>query len=46
MSVGVFYTGKQPLPKIADLIDSQALCPQTGKMFTQNDINQIFLVTS
>lgn len=43
-SVGAFYAGKQVPPKIADLIDSRALCPKTGKMFTQKDLNQIFLV--
>jgi hypothetical protein len=43
-SVGVFYAGKQVPPEIADLIDSQALCPKTGKMYTQKDIHQIFLV--
>ena len=46
MSVGAFYAGKQPLPKIADLIDSQTLCPKTGKMFVQNDIDQVFSVPS
>jgi hypothetical protein len=44
MSVGAFYAGKQVPPKIADLIDSHVLCPKTGKMFTQKDIHQIFLV--
>jgi hypothetical protein len=44
MSIGAFYAGKQLPPKIADLIDSQALCPKTGKMFNQKDIQQIFLV--
>jgi hypothetical protein len=43
-SVGAFYAGKQVPPKIADLIDSHVLCPKTGKMFTQRDIYQIFLV--
>jgi hypothetical protein len=42
-SVGAFYAGKKPLSKIADLIDSQALCPKTGKMFTQKNVHQIFL---
>ena len=43
-SVGAVYAGVQPPPKIADLIDSQVLCPKTGKMYTQKDLNQIFLV--
>jgi hypothetical protein len=43
-SVGAFYAGKKLPPEIADLIDSQALCPKTGKMCTQQDIHQIFLV--
>jgi hypothetical protein len=43
-SVGAFYAGKKPLSKITDLIDSQALCPKTGKMFTQKNVHQIFLV--
>ena len=43
MSVGAFYAGEQLPPKLANLIDSQALCPKTGKMFRQRDLNQIFL---
>jgi hypothetical protein len=43
-SVGAFYALKQLPAKIADLIDSQALCPKTGKMYTQKDLHQIFLM--
>ena len=43
-SVGAFFAGKQPPPKIANLIDSQVLCPKTGELYTQKDLNQIFLV--
>lgn len=43
-SVGAFYAGKKLPPEIAALIDSQVLCPKTGKMFTQQDIHQIFLL--
>jgi hypothetical protein len=43
-SVGAFYAGNQLPIKIAVLIDSHVLCPKTGKMFTQKDLNQIFLV--
>lgn len=43
-SIGAYYAGKQPPPKIADLLDSRVLCPKTDEMFTQKDPNQIFLV--
>ena len=43
-SVGSFYAGKQMPPKIANLIDSEVLCPKTGKMYTQRDLHQIFIV--
>jgi hypothetical protein len=43
-SVGAFYAGKQVPPEIAELIDSHVLCPKTGKMYTQKDLHQIFLV--
>jgi hypothetical protein len=43
-SVGAFYAGKPVPPEIANLIDSQVLCPKTGKMFTRKDIQQIFFV--
>jgi hypothetical protein len=43
-SVCAFYAGKQVPPEIAALIDSQVLCPKTGKMYTQKDLHQIFLV--
>ena len=43
-SVGAFYAGKQVPPKIAALLDSKVLCPKTGKMFTRENPNQIFLV--
>lgn len=44
MSLSAFYAGKQPSPEIANFIDSQVLCPKTGKMHTQKDFDQIFLV--
>ena len=43
-SLGAFYAGKQPSPEMANLIDSQVLCPKTGGMYTQTDLYQIFLV--
>lgn len=43
-SVGAFYAVKQLPPKVADLMDSKVLCPKTGKMYAQKDLNQIFLV--
>lgn len=43
-SVGAFYAGKRVPPKIADLIDSEVLCPKTGKIYTQRDLHKIFLV--
>jgi hypothetical protein len=43
-SVGAFYAVKQPPPEIADLVDSRVLCPKTGKMYTQKDLHQIYLL--
>jgi hypothetical protein len=43
LSVGAFYAGKQLPPEIANHVDSQILCPKRGKMYTQKDLNQIFL---
>jgi hypothetical protein len=43
-SIGAFYAAKQLPPKVADIMDSMVLCPKTGKMFAQKDLNQIFLV--
>jgi hypothetical protein len=43
ISVGAFYAGKQLPPEIANHVDSQILCPKRGKMYTQKDLNQIFL---
>jgi hypothetical protein len=44
MSISAFYAGKQLPPKIAKLIEGRVLCPKTGKVFTQEDLNQNFLV--
>jgi hypothetical protein len=43
-SVGAFLAGKPVPPEIAELIDSQVLCPKTGEMFTRKDLLKIFLV--
>lgn len=43
-SVASAYAGKQPPPDIATLLKNQFQCPETGKTFVQEDINQIFLV--
>jgi hypothetical protein len=43
-SIGAVYAGKKLPPKIVSLIDRKMLCPKTGKMFTQKNIHQIFLV--
>jgi hypothetical protein len=43
-SVGAFYALKELPPNVADFVDSRVLCPKTGKMYAQKDLNQIFLV--
>jgi hypothetical protein len=43
-SVGAWFAGRLLPPKIAKLIEGRVLCPKTGKVFTQEDLNQIFLV--
>jgi hypothetical protein len=43
-SVGAFFAGQELPPKVAKLINGHVLCPKTGKMFAQRDLNQIFLV--
>jgi hypothetical protein len=43
-SVGLLYAGKELPPMIAELIDSQILCPKEGEPFIQRDLNQIYLV--
>ncbi len=43
-SIGDTYAGKELPPKIASLINNQMECPNTKKMFTQQDNKQVFLV--
>ena len=43
-SIGAFYATNRPPAKITNLIDSRVLCPKAGKLFTQKDMHQIFLV--
>jgi hypothetical protein len=43
-SIGNLYAGKELPPGICRLINHYAWCPNTRRMFTQTDNNQIFLV--
>lgn len=38
------YAGKDLPPEIANFINNKTMCPNTKRMFTQQDNNQIFLV--
>jgi hypothetical protein len=42
-SVGAFFAGKELPPKVEKLIGGQVLCPKTDRMFSQKELNQIFL---
>jgi hypothetical protein len=43
-SIGDTYAGKELPPEILDLQSLITRCPNTGKKFTQQDNNQVFLV--
>jgi len=44
-SIGNVYAGKELPPNIAQLSKNEMTCPKTGKIFTQKDNNQIFIVS-
>jgi len=43
-SIGDTYAGKELPPQIATLIGNMTNCPTTGKLTSQKDNNQVFLV--
>jgi hypothetical protein len=43
-SIGNTYAGKELPPQVAQLIDNKTTCPKTGKLTSQRDNNQVFLV--
>ena len=43
-SIGDLYAGKALPPAIANLINNETKCPNTGHLFTQKDNSQVFLV--
>ena len=43
-SIGDTYAGKALPPQIATLIGNMTNCPNTGKLTSQKDNNQVFLV--
>ena len=43
-SIASAYAGKRPPPDIVTLLKNDLQCPETGRAFVQEDINQIFLV--
>jgi len=43
-SIGDSYRGKDPPPQVATLKGNMTICPNTGKMTSQADNNQVFLV--
>src|SRR6266404_5880749 len=43
-SIGNFYAGKALPPEVATFINNSIQCFNTGRMVTQKDNNQIFLV--
>jgi len=45
-SIGNTYAGKELPPEIAIIEGNMTNCPNTGKMTSQKDNNQIFLVPS
>jgi hypothetical protein len=45
-SIGNTYAGKELPPQVATLIDNKTTCPNTGKLTSQKDNSQVFLVPS
>ena len=43
-SIGNLYAGKELPTQIATLIGNKPICPNTGKITSQEDNNQVFLV--
>ncbi len=43
-SIGNLYAGKELPQQVATLIGNKTNCPNTGKMTSQKDNNQVFLV--
>lgn len=43
-SIGDAYAGKELPPSVANLQGNMTICPVTGKMTSQKDNNQVFLV--
>ena len=43
-SIGNLYAGKELPPQIATLINNKTTCPNTGRLTSQEDNNQVFLV--
>jgi hypothetical protein len=43
-SVGNAYAGKEVPPEVAALITNMVTCPQTQRLTSQQDNNQVFLV--
>ena len=43
-SIGDTYAGKELPPQIVTLIGNMTNCPNTGKLTSQKDNNQVFLV--
>lgn len=43
-SIGDTYAGRELPQQVANLINNRTVCPNTKKLFTQRDNNQVFLV--
>jgi hypothetical protein len=43
-SIGDTYRGKELRPEVANLIGNMTNCPNTGRLTSQKDNNQVFLV--
>ena len=45
-SIGDTYAGKELPTAVATLIGNKTICPNTGKLTSQADNNQVFLVAA
>ena len=43
-SIGDVYAGKEIDPNIVNMMNNYTVCPNTGKLTSQKDNNQVFLV--
>ena len=43
-SIGNTYAGRELPPHVVQLIGNKTICPNTGKLTSQKDNNQVFLV--